>query len=76
MVGTRYLLATLTLTAALCGQMEKRWSGLFQLSKYERQQPSVGKKAPALQLFDLDGRPRSLGLEVGRRVFLLAGSFT
>ena len=76
MVGTHYLLATLTLTAALCGQMEKRWSGLFHLSKYERQAPAVGTTAPELQLFDLEGRPRSLKLEIGRRVVLLAGSFT
>ena len=56
--------------------MEKRWSGLFHLSEYERQAPAVGKKAPPLQLFDLDGRPRSLTVEIGRRVVLLAGSFT
>jgi hypothetical protein len=56
--------------------MEKRWSGLFHLSKYELQAPAVGKPAPPLHLFDLDGRPRSLDLERGRRVVLLAGSFT
>ena len=48
MIGTRHILAALTLTAALCGQMEKRWSGLFRLSKYERQAPAVGTTAPSI----------------------------
>ena len=67
---------TLCFAAGAIGQMEKRWSGLFHLSKYEREAPAVGKDAPPLPLFDLDGRPRSLELEVGRHVVLLAGSFT
>ena len=69
-------LLALSCVAGASGQMEKRWSGLFQLSKYEREAPAVGKDAPPLPLFDLDGRPRSLDLEVGRHVVLLAGSFT
>lgn len=67
---------TLCFAAGAAGQMEKRWSGLFHLSKYELQAPAVGKPAPPLHLFDLDGRPRSLDLERGRHVVLLAGSFT
>ena len=69
-------LLSLSCAAGASGQMEKRWSGLFHLSEYEQQAPAVGKKAPPLQLFDLDGRPRSLTVEIGRRVVLLAGSFT
>ena len=70
------ILLALTLPVGLSAQMEKRWSGLFGPTKYEQQAPRVGKPAPAMQLFDVDGRPRSLELERGRSVVLLAGSFT
>ncbi|MGB1778317.1 MAG: hypothetical protein ACPHQP_02060, partial [Longimicrobiales bacterium] len=43
--------STLCFAAGAAGQMEKRWSGLFHLSKYELQAPAVGKPAPALHLF-------------------------
>ena len=73
---TRLTALCLCLTAGLTGQMEKRWSGQFELTKFERQKPAVFTPAPKLPLFDLDGRPRSLELDAGRRLVLLAGSFT
>ncbi len=76
MTTLRLTALTLCLAAGLTGQMEKRWSGQFQLTKFERQKPTVFTPAPELSLFDLDGRPRSLAVEKGRRVVLLAGSFT
>lgn len=68
--------AALALTAPLTAQMEKRWSGDFALTEYEQKEPRVGAPAPALRLYDVDGRPRSLAMERGRAVVLLAGSFT
>ncbi len=57
-------------------QMEKRWSGLFGPTKYESTDPRVNTLAPDLQLWDLEGRPRSLHLERGRTVVLIGGSYT
>jgi len=67
---------SLCCAAPAASQMEKRWSGHFGLTEYEQQAPRVGAPAPPLRLLDLDGRPRSLALERGRAVVLLAGSFT
>ena len=75
-IKPHWILVATTLAASLCGQMEKRWSGLFHLSTYEMAKPRVGRLAPELRLFDLDGKPRNLAVERGRRVVLLAGSFT
>ena len=76
MIKLHRIFVAMSLAAGLCGQMEKRWSGLFHLSAYEMAKPRVGRLAPELRLFDLDGKPRNLAVERGRRVVLLAGSFT
>ena len=57
-------------------QMEKRWNGLFHPTEYEKTAPRVNTLAPDLQLWDLEGRPRSLHLERGRTVVLIGGSYT
>ena len=61
---------------AMPAQMEKRWSGLFGPTKYEATTPRINTLAPDLQLWDLEGRPRSLHLERGRTVVLIGGSYT
>lgn len=71
------LLGALGAFAAVApSQMEKRWIDRYADTIYARAQPKVGSLAPDLQLWDLDGRPRSLHLERGRAVVLIAGSYT
>lgn len=68
--------ATACSTALLPAQMEKRWIGEFGFSTFELVEPMIGRIAPDLQLWDLQGRPRSLHLERGRTVVLIGGSYT
>ena len=63
-------------TALLPAQMEKRWNGEFGGSAFELAKPQIDSLAPDLQLWDLQGRPRSLHLERGRTVVLIGGSYT
>ena len=69
------LLAALA-AVAVPAQMEKRWNGLFHPTAYEKTAPQVSTLVPDLQLWDLEGRPRSLHLERGRTVVLIGGSYT
>ena len=62
--------------AALPAQMEKRWVDRYADTAFARAAPAVGAAAPDLLLWDLDGRPRSLHVERGRAVVLIAGSYT
>lgn len=72
------LLAAITAltTTGLSAQMEKRWFDQYAATEFARATPAVDTEAPDLQLWDLDGRPRSLALERGRTVVLIGGSFT
>jgi len=73
-------LTTMTALAFVLGtasaQMGKRWIDRYADSAYAMAKPAVGTVAPDLQLWDLDGRPRSLHLERGRITVLIAGSYT
>ncbi|MCK5943830.1 MAG: hypothetical protein KAI24_17735 [Planctomycetes bacterium] len=71
-------LATTTalFAAGLQAQMGKRWIDQYSGTIYAQSKPAVGAEAPDLRLWDLDGRPRSLHLERGRKVVLIAGSYT
>jgi hypothetical protein len=74
-------IATFATTAALLAsclpaQMGKRWIDQYSGTIYAQSQPRVGTAAPDLRLWDLDGRPRSLHLERGRKLVLIAGSYT
>lgn len=72
-----FVAAALTAAAlSLPAQMEKRWLDQYAGSEFARAEPAVGELAPDLQLWDLDGRPRSLALERGRKVVLIGGSYT
>ena len=62
--------------AGLSAQMGKRWIDQYSGTIYAQSKPRVGTAAPDLRLWDLDGRPRSLHLERGRKVVLIAGSYT
>ena len=74
---TRIRLLTAVLTALpLAAQMELRRQGLYDDSEFAREAPALGEAVPDLRLFDLEGRPRSLALERGRTVVLIAASFT
>jgi hypothetical protein len=64
------------LATTVGAQMELRRTGLYDHSTFAQEAPAIGAKAPALRLFDLQGRPRSLTLERGRVVVLIAGSYT
>ena len=70
------LLAALVTPTALAAQMEMRWSDQYAGSEFAKADPEVYSAAPDLQLWDLDGRPRSLALERGRTVVLIGGSYT
>ena len=73
-------IATLPVAALLAtclpAQMSKRWIDQYSGTVFAQRSPAVGTKAPDLQLWDLTGRPRSLHLERGRKVVLIAGSYT
>ena len=76
---TAFLLTALAATCSTTlapAQMEKRWIGEFGFNTFELVEPMVGRVAPDLQLWDLQGRPRSLHLERGRTVVLIGGSYT
>lgn len=74
---TRIRLLAAVLTALpLAAQMELRRQGLYDDSEFAREAPALGEAAPDLRLFDLEGRPRSLALERGRTVVLIAASYT
>lgn len=72
----------LSLAAASCfaaltpAQMEKRREVNYDDTTFARAEPAIGTPAPALRLWDLDGRPRSLALERGRTVVLIGGAYT
>lgn len=70
------LAAIPALAAALPAQMGKRWIDEYSGTVYAQRAPAVATEAPDLQLWDLEGRPRSLHLERGRVVVLIAGSYT
>ncbi|MCB9877140.1 MAG: hypothetical protein H6835_06005 [Planctomycetes bacterium] len=70
------LAAIPTLAAALPAQMGKRWIDEYSGTVYATRAPAIDSDAPDLQLWDLAGRPRSLHLERGRVVVLIAGSYT
>ena len=70
------LLAPLTLLATAGAQMEKRWIDQYRDQDFAQAAPVVGAPAPDLRLWDVDGRPRSLALERGRTVVLVAGACT
>lgn len=71
-----FLLAPLALLAAAGAQMEKRWIDQYRDQDFAQTAPVVGAPAPDLCLWDVDGRPRSLALERGRTLVLVAGAFT
>lgn len=71
-----HLTALLALTAALPAQMGKRWIDEYAGTVYAQRAPAIATEAPDLLLWDLEGRPRSLHLERGRVVVLIAGSYT
>jgi hypothetical protein len=60
----------------LPAQMGKRWVDQYSGTVFAEREPAVGSRVPDLHLFDLDGRPRSLAVERGRTVVLIAGSYT
>ena len=64
------------LTANAAAQMGKRWIDHYAGTIFAQAAPAVGTIAPDLCLWDLDGRPRSLHLEFGRTLVLIAGSYT
>ncbi|MCA8942473.1 MAG: hypothetical protein KDB80_07915 [Planctomycetes bacterium] len=66
----------LCLASAGPAQMRKRWIDQYDGTVFAQAEPAVGTAAPDLCLWDLDGRPRSLHLERGRTIVLIAGSYT
>ncbi len=74
--ATTLLAALATFAAALPAQMEKRQTDQYAGTEFAKAKPAVGSTAPDLRLWDLDGRPRSLGLERGRPVVLIGGAYT
>lgn len=64
------------LAAALPAQMELRVSGNYDVETFRKAVPALGSVAPDLVLHDLDGRPWSLGQQLGSFVVLVKGSFT
>lgn len=70
------VLFALLVPAAAGAQMEKRWIDQYRDNDFATADPAVGAPAPDLRLWDLDGRPRSLALERGRTLVLVAGAFT
>jgi hypothetical protein len=70
------LLALLAPVAAAGAQMEKRWIDQYRDNDFALAKPAVGAPAADLRLWDVDGRPRSLALERGRTLVLVAGAFT
>jgi hypothetical protein len=56
--------------------MEKRWIDQYRDNDFALAKPAVGAPAADLRLWDVDGRPRSLALERGRTLVLVAGAFT
>ena len=67
---------TALLAVGLPSQMGKRWLDQYSAAPFAPAAPRIGVEAPDLCLWDLDGRPRSLHLERGRKVVLIAGSYT
>ena len=70
------LLAAAHLPATLPAQMELRVSGNYDVDTFRKAVPAIGSAAPDLVLHDLDGRPWSLGQQLGSFVVLVKGSFT
>lgn len=70
------VLMPFALFAAAGAQMEKRWIDQYRDQDFAQAAPVVGAPAPDLCLWDVDGRPRSLALERGRTLVLVAGAFT
>lgn len=70
------VLMPFALLAAAGAQMEKRWIDQYRDQDFAQAAPVVGAPAPDLCLWDVDGRPRSLALERGRTLVLVAGAFT
>lgn len=68
--------ALLAAPSALRAQMEKRWTGEYDGRAFAASAPAVGELAPDLALGDLDGRPWSTRLLLGRTVVLVKGSYT
>lgn len=71
-----WLCCAALLAPACPGQMEKRRNDQYDETVFAAAAPAVGRAAPDLCLWDLDGRPRSLHLERGRTVVLIGGSYT
>ncbi len=73
---TKTMIAMGLLAVALPAQMELRVSGNYDVDTFRKAAPALGSAAPDLVLHDLDGRPWSLGQQLGSFVVLVKGSFT
>ena len=72
------VLVSMGLLAAvgLPAQMELRFTGNYDVNIFRQAKPAIGAAAPDLVLHDLEGRPWSLGQQLGSFVVLVKGSFT
>jgi len=58
------------------GQMEKRKAEFFGEAEFYATYPTIGTKAPELEVKTLDGKTVSLSNYLGKNVVLIKGSYT
>lgn len=70
------LIFAFTLPSAALGQMEKRNNENYQLTQFVNSFPTIGDKAPELELVTLAGKKVKLSEYQGKRVILIKGGYT
>jgi hypothetical protein len=69
-------LAAMVLVSVTSAQMEKRDREGFERRAFEQQAPALGAVVDDLLLQRIDGRPWSLGQQLGKTIVLVKASYT